>query len=178
MAGWGPSASLRATAHAALHQLVVGDAEADQAEALGFRAVEELAGEQVILGFRHAHEQGPDDGGVVAGGDAQADVAVGEAGALGGDGDVGQQGNRQARADGDAVDGGDDGLVQVNHVVNDVAGFLHGAGDDLGVADGLLYHLEVAAGGEGVARAGDDGYPHLGVLPQVQPHPATARCGG
>ena len=97
MAGWGPSAELAGDGHAALHQLVVGDAETDQTEALGFRAVEELAGEQVILGFSHAHEQRPDAGGVVAGGDAQAHVAVREAGALGGDGDVGQPGQRRGQ---------------------------------------------------------------------------------
>ena len=56
--------------------------------------------------------------------------------------------------------------------MDDVASFLHRSRDDLCVADGLLDHLEVAACGKGVARAGDDRHPYLRVLPQVQPHAA------
>ena len=140
-------------------------------QALGLGAVEELAGQQVVLGFGHAHQQGPDGSGMVSGRDAEAHVPVGEAGALGGYGDVGQQRHREACAHGHAVDGGDDRLIQVDHVVDDVAGFLHGACDHLSVADGLLDHLEVAASREGVACASDDGHADLGVLAQVEPHP-------
>src|SRR4029453_6611044 len=47
-------------------QLVVLDAERDQADALGLRAVDRLAEQQVVLGLGHAAEQGPHDHRVVA----------------------------------------------------------------------------------------------------------------
>ena len=55
---------------------VVVDAERDQADALGFLAVDRLAEQEIVFGLGHAAEQGPDDAGVIAGGDAEAGVAV------------------------------------------------------------------------------------------------------
>ena len=159
-------------AHGGLHQLIAGHGHADQPDALGLLAIQEIAREQVVFSLGHAAQQRPDDRGVVAGSDAQADVSVGNAGVLGGDGDVGHQGHRQAGAHGDPVDGGDDRLVQVQDVVDDVAGLFGVLGDDGGVVDGLLDHLEVAAGRESIAGAGDHGHPHLGVGADVQPDTA------
>ena len=109
---------------------------------------------------------------MVAGRHAQAHMAIGEPRPFPGDGDVGQQRHGQAGAHRHAVDGRNDRLVQVNHMMDDVAGFLHGGSDDFGVADGLLDHLEIAAGRKGITGAGDDRHPHLRVLPQVGPDAA------
>ena len=148
----------------------MGHAQGDQADALRLPPVYELAGQQVILGLGQTAQQRPDDAGVVAGGHPQADVAVGQSGPLRGDGDVGHEGHRQPRAHGGAVNGRDDGLVQVEHVVDDVPRL---AEEDvqhhLGAVEGLLDHVVVAPGREGLTGAGDDHRPHLVVPPQVQP---------
>ena len=99
-------------------------------------------------------------------------MAVGDAGILGGNGNVSHQGHRQAGAHRHAVDGGDDRLVQVENVIDDVGGFLRVLRHDGGVVDGLLDHLKIAAGGEGFAGAGDDGHPRLRVGGDVPPDAA------
>src|SRR5206468_8808895 len=60
------------------HELVERHAHAHEADALGLPAVDEVRGEQVVFRLRHAAENRPEDRRVVAGGDAQARVAVGE----------------------------------------------------------------------------------------------------
>src|SRR5205085_8183874 len=50
-----------------------------QAEALGLLAADLLAKEQVVLRLGHAAEERPDDRRVIAGGDAEARVAVDQA---------------------------------------------------------------------------------------------------
>jgi hypothetical protein len=97
-----------------------GDAEADQADALGLAAVDGIGGQQVELRLGHAAQQRPDHGGVVAGRHPEGHVGVDQPGVLGGDGDVGQEGHTQTTAGGRAVDGGDDRLVELDHAVHDV----------------------------------------------------------
>src|SRR5258705_7107894 len=63
-------------------ELVVLDAERDQADALGLLAVDRLAQQQIVLGLGHAAEQRPDDDGVIAGGNAEAGVTVDDLGLL------------------------------------------------------------------------------------------------
>src|SRR4030095_11061572 len=71
-------------------ELIVVDAERHQADALGFLPVDRLAEQQIVLGLGHAAEQRPDDDGVIAGGDAEAGVAVDDLGLLRSNRDVGQ----------------------------------------------------------------------------------------
>src|SRR5829696_5857098 len=64
-------------------ELIILDAQRDQANALGLLAVDRLAEQQVVLGLGHAAEQRPDDHGMVAGGNAEPGVAVDDLGFLG-----------------------------------------------------------------------------------------------
>ena len=89
----------------------------DQVHALGLLAAEVLRRQQVVLGLGHAAQQRPDDGGMVAGGDADLQVAVGELGRLRRDGHVGQDQQRQPGAHGPAARRADDGLAAVEHAV-------------------------------------------------------------
>ena len=57
-------------------ELVLGDAERDEPDALGLDAVERLAEQQVVLRLRQAAEQRPDDRRMVARRDAQLRVPV------------------------------------------------------------------------------------------------------
>ena len=111
-------------------------------------AVDEVAGQQVVLGLGHAAQQRPDRGGVVAGCDAEADVAIGQPAVLVDDRDVGHQGHRQPGADGDAVDRTDDRRVAFDHRAHDVARFAHDLHRSFVVADLLGDPVEVAAGAE------------------------------
>src|SRR5882757_3829769 len=101
-------------------KLLVLDTERDQADALGLLAAHRLAKQQIVFGLGHAAEQRPDDDGVVAGGDAQAGVAVDDLGFLGSDRYVGQQARHQPGADRGAADRAHDGLGAVDDVVDDV----------------------------------------------------------
>src|SRR3989442_1360485 len=151
------------------------DAEAHEGDALGLAAVEEVGGEQVVLRLRHSAEERPDDRRVVTGRDAEARVAVGQARGLRDDADVGEQRDDQARADCGAVDRRHHRLVEVDHVVDEGRRLAHGARGRVGVPRHLLDEREVATGGEGPTRAGDErhahppvgvhGQPHLGELP-------------
>src|SRR4026208_1736744 len=81
---WAPAASVRATSrarsrtsssstHSETHPMRSASAAArgSPAEALGSRAREGLAREQVVLGLGHPAQQRPADGGVIAGRDAE-----------------------------------------------------------------------------------------------------------
>jgi hypothetical protein len=106
------------------------------------------------------HKQRPDDGGMVAGGHAQAGVAVDDLGAFGGDGNVGQQAGHQPRAHGRAVHGADDGFVAVDDVVDQVARFLPHPGAHGKVAGHVLHQGQVAAARETHALAAQHGAAH------------------
>src|SRR3546814_5208484 len=74
----------------------------------------------MVLGLCHAAEQRPDDRGDIAGGDAEAGMAVDDPGVARRDRNVGQERGHQARADRRAVDGRYDRLGTVDHVVDEV----------------------------------------------------------
>src|SRR5262249_49747827 len=73
--------------------------------------------------------------------------------------------------DGHSVDGRDDRLLAVDHVVDQVAHLAEHAGHPAVVADLALHHREVPARGERLARAGDHHDPGLVVARDVRPHP-------
>ncbi len=152
------------------HHLVGRDGLRHEADPFGFSAVEEVGGQQVVLRLRHAAQQRPDRNGVVAAGDAEANVAVGELGRLVDHADVGHQCDGQAGTDGHAVDRRDDRRVAVDHRADDVAGFLHHPHRLRVVADLFGDPVEVAAGGERAPGAGDDHGPHLVVVADVAEH--------
>jgi len=90
----------------------------DHADALGLRAGEHLAGQQVVAGLGHPGQQRPDDRRMVTRRDSEPDVPVAEQRVLGADGDVGEQRHHQPRADRHPVDRRHDRLVTVDHVVD------------------------------------------------------------
>jgi hypothetical protein len=118
--------------------------------------------------------QGPDHRGVVAGGDAEGDVRVDEAGVVGGDGDVGQERHGQAATGRRPVDGRHHRLVQLDHAVDDVdplprhaledgeGGLLVQARDGPQAAD-VGAHVEVVTG------AGDHHGPDVVVPAEGRP---------
>ena len=93
---------------------------------------------------------------MVAGGDAEAGVAVHDEGGFGGDGDVAQQRRHQPGPHRRAVDGGDGGLAAVDQVIDQVPSLLPGVGQGVVVLGHLLDHLEVPSGGKRLAFAGED----------------------
>ena len=157
------------------HELGARHGLAHEADALGFAPIDEVAREEVVLRARHPAKQRPDHGRMVAGGDAEAGVAIGQPRLFGDERDVGHERDREPGAHGDAVDGGDDDLLAAEDGVDDLLGLLHegcerveaglagerGAGLDVG---------EVAARAERlVAGAGDDGDADVGVAVDVGP---------
>ena len=129
-----PLASCVGDLEGAVVDLVVVDAEGDEPDALGLLAGERVAGQQVVLRLRHAAEQRPADGGVVAGGDAEAGVAVDDARRASDDRHVGEQAGDETGADRGAVHGGHDRLRAVDDVEHEVARLAHDA--DAGVVVG------------------------------------------
>src|SRR5207302_3204669 len=105
----------------ALLELLLGHAERDEPDALSLGAVDLLAQEQVVLRLRHPTEKWPDDRRVVAGGDAELGVAVGDARLRAGERDVGEETDDEPRADGRTGDGRDDRRRTAEHVVDEVA---------------------------------------------------------
>jgi hypothetical protein len=98
-------------------------------------------------------------------------MPVAEASILGAHADVGQQRHHQAGPDGHPVDRRDDGLLAVDQVVHHVAHLAEHARHPLVVADLAGHHGQVAAGREGLARAGDHHGPGLLVPGDVGPDP-------
>ncbi len=141
----------------------------ETAPLLGLLAVDELGGHQVVLGLGHPAQQRPDDRGMVTGGHAQLDVAIGDARLFRHDADVCQHRHGKAGADRDAVDRGNDDLVAGHHVVDDVGGFAHGDADPFRTADHAGHPIQVAAGRER-AVAGTRDHRHLDLVVIVD-HP-------
>jgi len=68
------------------------------------------------------------------------------------------------------VDGGDDRLGAVDHVVDEVARLAHDARAHGIVADHLVEQVERAAGGEALACALDEGDAHVRIAVDDLPH--------
>jgi asparagine synthase (glutamine-hydrolysing) len=137
-------------------QFGVVDAQRHEPDALGLLAADRLAQQQVVLRLGHAAQQRPYDRRMVAGRDAEAGVAVDDAGGTAGDRDVGEQARHEAGADGRALHRRDDGLGAVDQVVDEVARLLPHAAERVEVLGHLLHEVEIATRGEGLAGAADD----------------------
>ncbi|MCY1393695.1 hypothetical protein D9M71_85980 [compost metagenome] len=125
-----------------------------------------MAGIDGFAGEHHLHGQGLADraqqalGAAGAGHDPEVDLRLAEAGVFAGDEDVGVHGQFAAAAQAEAIDGGDQRLAE--------------AGDALPVGQArviedadqvaLGHFLDIGAGGEGLAAAGDDHDAGFGVL--------------
>ena len=111
----------------------------------------------VGMAERELHQLHADDAG-----EADIDLRLADAGCGLADAEVAQQGDLQAGAGGDAVDGGDTGLVEVADCVVMAAQVAHPSGAAIGVeAAGFG---EIVAGAECGAGAGDDDGADSGVV--------------
>src|SRR4051794_28784860 len=98
-------------------------------------------------------------------------MTVGEAHVFVDDADIRHDGHGQTGADGDAVDGRDDGLVTVDDVQDDVPCILQGPRHVGIVAHDAPLHGDVTTGAEGLPCAGDDCDPGLRIGSDVEPDP-------
>ena len=109
-------------------------------------------------------------------------MAVNQPRRAGGNGHVGKDGEHQPGPDRCAVDGGDDRLAAIDQIVDHVACFLPHAHAGVEIRDHIVDQVEIAAGRECLAGAGQqdridapigiDGAPDLG---EVRVH---VRVGG
>jgi len=93
---------------------------------------------------------------VIAGRDAEPRVAVDDARVPRRDRDVREEPAHEPRAHGGPVQGGDDRLRAVEHVLHDVARLAQHARAERIVAKHRVDQLEAAAGGEGLAGPAED----------------------
>ena len=82
-----------------------------------------LAGQQVVLRLRHAAQERPDHRRVIAGRHAKTRMAVNDLCGARRDRDIGHHRDDEARTDRRSVNRRNDGLVAVDHVVNQIARF-------------------------------------------------------
>ena len=155
--------------HHLLHHLL-GRVErvAHEPEVLGLNAREDFGHEVELAGLARAHDARQGPGAAEVSGEADVDEGRGELCLLGGEAQVGGARPAEAGAGARAVDGGDRDLVHVAQQLRGVhvgaqapdAG-VHGGGarlalGALGRVRGAGHALDVAAGAEAAARAGQD----------------------
>ena len=131
----------------------------DQAEAEGFGGIDDLSGEHHAESRTAADEAGETLRATVAGDEAEFELGEAEAGLVAGDAEGAGEGEFAATAEGDAVDGGKDGLAGALEVGRDEGeDVLAALGDgEAGEGVGLGEGADVGASGEGaVTRASDD----------------------
>ena len=107
---------------------------------------------------------------MVTGCHAQTGVAIHNLGALGGDGNVGQQARHQTCAHRWAVHGAHDGFVAVDEVVDQVPRFFPHAGAHLEVLGHVLHQIQVAAARKAHALAAQHRATHAVVPPHIAPY--------
>ncbi len=145
------------------------DAARDEADAFRLLAGDRFAQQQVVLGLGHAAEQRPDDRRVVTGRDAKAGMAIDDLRVLRGNRNVREKPRDQPGAHGRAMHCGDDRLVAVDHVVDQVARFAPDARTNLEVGGHVLHQREVASRRKTLALASQDDGANLGVVTDVTP---------
>jgi hypothetical protein len=136
-----------------------GDDVVDEAEAEGFGGVDDLGREHHAEGGAGADEAREALGAAIAGDEAEFDFGKTETGFVTGDAESAGEGEFAAAAEGDAVDGGDDGLAgALEEGFDEGEDVLAALGDgEAGEGVGVGKGANVGAGGEGtIARAGDD----------------------
>ncbi len=144
-------------------ELLVRHRERNEPDALGLLAGERLAQQQVIFGLGHAAEKRPDDCRMIARRDADLGVAIDQLGRTCRDGDVGEDREHEPRTHCRAVDRGNDRLAAVDQVVDQVARLAMDAHADLVVRHHGVEHVEVSAGRERLAGAGQQHRAHARV---------------
>jgi len=97
---------------------------------------------------------------VIAGGDTELGMAVDQLGGIGGNGDVSKDRHHQPGTHRDAVDRRHHRLAAIDHVVDHVARFLPNAHAGVEIRHHLADELEVAAGRERLAGAGEQDRIH------------------
>src|SRR5579883_766104 len=132
----------------------------DEADPLGFLSLQERAADQELLGLVNADQQRPDHRAAIACNQAYTrDMRVADARVFGHHGDVAEECVGGGKADGVAVDGGDDRLVELeltrdsataDHGIVDLAFLKHVA------ARPLRHGLDVAAHTEELSGARQD----------------------
>ena len=145
------------------------DGARHEADALGLFARDLLAEKQVVLGLGHSAQQRPDDCCVVTGGHAEAGVPVDQARIARDHRDVCEQRTRQPGAHCRAVDGRDDRLRAIDHVVDEVT--------RISLAEHAHAQLEVARRAARSAR-GRRRPRRSGLRPAAEPRgsPGHRRC--
>jgi hypothetical protein len=126
--------------------LVVVHAQRHEPDALRLLPGERVAREEVVLRLRHATQQRPADGGVVAGGHPEARVAVDDPRGTRHHGHVREQPCDQPRADRRPVDRGHDWLRAVDHVEDEIPRLSHHTHPRGVVAHQRVDEVEAAAG--------------------------------
>ena len=152
------------------HQLVVRDAAVEQADVERFIGLDEAAGEDEFGGAGVADDAWQEPGHAGVGRERALEEDGLEAGFFGADADVAGEREAHAGAGGDAVDGGDGGLVDCAEgegLRADPAEFVEPRA--LAVGDAVLGGArgEVCAGAEAAPCAGDDQHAHVVVGAQL-----------
>ena len=142
----------------------------DEADALGFGGGHEVAGHQVLLGAGIADELGPDHGAAIASDEADADMRVADLRVLGGEDDVAKEGDRGAQAGGVTVELGNHGLLAIEQRVDDLLAFSRRLLERCRLVDHSLHPVDVAAGREGAAGAGEHGDVARRIVRHVDEH--------
>ena len=132
---------------------------ADQPGALGLARIDRLAGQDHLHGHGFADGTQQALGATGAGHDPEVDFRLTEARVLTGNDDVGVHRQFAATAEGEAIDGGDQGFAEAgDRLPRSLAGIVEDADQ---VAFG--HFLDVGASGEGLAATGEDHGAGLGV---------------
>ena len=97
-------------------------------------------------------------------------MTIDNLGLLSGDRYVGQDGNHKARAGCRAIDRGNDRLVAVDDVVDEILGFFPRLHDLVRVANHVFDQAKITTGGKRLARTGHDDRVDVGVAVDVDPH--------
>lgn len=141
-----------------------GDDIVDETDFVGPLGGDGFAGEEQFERDALADEAGEALGSAVAGDDAEFDLGLAEFGVFGGDADGAGHGHFESAAEGEAVEGGEDGLAEGFELAEERLAFFRLAlGGDGGEGGEFA---DVGAGDEGaVARTGEEEGADGGVLP-------------
>ncbi len=124
-----------------------------------------------MLGLGVADELRPDEGPAIAGDEADGDMRIADLRLVGGDDDVAEQGEGGAEPRRMAVEAADQRLVEVELAEDDVLGLAARRLELGGVVDGGLHPVDVAAGAEGAALAGQDDDVGLRIVAGIEEDP-------
>ena len=112
-----------------------------------------------------ADELRPDQRTAVAGHEAHRHVRIADLGILLCDDDVAQQGQRRAEPGGVAVEPADERLVEIELAEHDLLRLASGLLEQGRVVDCRLHPIDIAAGAERAAAAGEHHHIRLGIVP-------------